>query len=72
MKSRYNRVRVGVLAAVVMVLSVVGWATAQQVNPSNPYAQFVTGSGTPNTIPLWTSATRLATPQSLRAATIKL
>jgi hypothetical protein len=44
MKSRHHRVRVSVLAAVVMVLGMVGSATAQ-----------VTGSGTPGTIPLWTS-----------------
>jgi hypothetical protein len=44
MKSRHNRVRVSVLA-VVLVLSVAGWATAQ--NPA------VHGTGTPGTIPLW-------------------
>ena len=45
MKSRHNRVRVSVLA-VVLVLSVAGWAAAQ--NPA------VHGTGTPGAIPLWT------------------
>jgi hypothetical protein len=36
-----------------MVLSVVGWATAQQVNSFNA-PRDVKGSGTPGTIPLWT------------------
>jgi len=36
-----------------MVLSVVGWATAQQVNSSSD-PKVVRGSGTPGTIPLWT------------------
>src|SRR6516162_8449207 len=47
MKSRHNRVQVSVLA-VVLVLSVAGWAAAQ--NPA------VHGTGTPGTIPLWTSS----------------
>src|SRR5262249_18269835 len=46
MKSRHDSVRASVLAAVVMVLGMVGAATAQQVN----------GSGTPGTVPLWTSS----------------
>src|SRR5262249_35857080 len=45
MKSRHDSVRASVLAAVVVVLGMVGSATAQ-----------VTGSGTPGTIPLWTSS----------------
>ena len=45
MKSRHDRVRVGVRAAVVLVFGLAGGASAQ-----------VTGTGTPNTIPLWTSS----------------
>src|SRR5215831_19547071 len=45
MNSRHDRVRVSVLAAVVLVFGVAGGASAQ-----------VTGKGTPNTIPLWTSS----------------
>jgi hypothetical protein len=45
MKSRHQRFRVSVLAGVVMVLGVAGWASAQ-----------VMGGGTPGTIPLWTSS----------------
>src|SRR5215471_20272602 len=57
MKSRHDRVRVSVLAAVVLVFGVAGWATAQQVNSSNVYGNpGVKGSGTPGTIPLWTSS----------------
>ena len=67
MKSRYDRVRVCVLAAAVMVLGVVGWATAQQVNGFNA-PRDVKGSGTPGTIPLWTSSNTLATHQSRRPA----
>src|SRR5215467_13650471 len=56
MKSRHDRVRVSVLA-VVIVLGVVGWATAQQVNSFNTLKDSsVKGSGTPGTIPLWTSS----------------
>jgi hypothetical protein len=62
MKSRHDRVRASVLA-VVMVLGVVGWATAQ--DPKNAP---VKGSGTPGTIPLWTSSNTLATHQSRRPA----
>src|SRR5262245_49137172 len=52
MNSRGHRVRVSVLT-VVMVLSVVGWATAQQVDSSSD-PKVVRGSGTRGTIPLWT------------------
>ena len=48
-----NRVQASVLAAVVMVLSVVGWAAAQQVNSSTALKD-VRGSGTAGTVPLWT------------------
>jgi hypothetical protein len=49
-----TQVRAGVLT-VVLVLSVAGWATAQEVNSSKPYGDpAVKGSGTPGTIPLWT------------------
>src|SRR5262249_8885486 len=55
MKSRHDRVRVSVLAPVVLVLGVAGWATAQQVDSSNAHVDpGVRGSGTPGTIPLWT------------------
>src|SRR5215472_15272655 len=50
MNSRRDRVRASVLT-VVMVLSVAGWATAQ--NPA------VRGTGTTNTIPVWTSSNTL-------------
>src|SRR5215467_2400109 len=53
MKSQHDRVRVCVLT-VVMVLSVAGWVTAQQVNSFSAFKD-VKGSGTPGTIPLWTS-----------------
>jgi hypothetical protein len=44
------------LAAAVLVLGGVGWATAQQVNSSKSNGDpAVRGSGTPDTIPLWTS-----------------
>jgi hypothetical protein len=46
MKSRDYRILASVLAALVMVPGAVRWATAQAVN----------GSGTPNTIPLWTGS----------------
>jgi hypothetical protein len=53
MKLRHNRVRASVLT--VAIISAAGWATAQQVNNSNAHGDAgVRGSGTPNTIPLWT------------------
>jgi hypothetical protein len=57
MNLRQDRARVCVFAAVVMVLGVVGWATAQQVNSFNALKDSsVKGSGTAGTIPLWTSS----------------
>jgi hypothetical protein len=57
MKSRHDRVRVSVLAAVVLVFGVAGWATAQQVNSFNALKDSsVKGSGTAGTIPLWTGS----------------
>jgi hypothetical protein len=49
MKSRDYRILISVLA-LVMVLGTAGWATAQQGNPP------VKGSGTPNTIAVWTGS----------------
>jgi hypothetical protein len=50
MKSCDYRILASVFVALVMVLGAVGWATAQQGNPP------VRGSGTPNTIPVWTGS----------------
>jgi hypothetical protein len=50
MKSRDYRILASVLAALVMVLGAVRWATAQQGSAA------VHGSGTPNSIPVWTDS----------------
>lgn len=56
MKSRGYRVRPFVFTAVLVSLIWAGWARAQQNTPKDPpTGGAVRGSGTANTIPLWTS-----------------